>query len=174
VTAVPDYVEPVEAWRVWAVVEVGGLPRLRSVYHEVRWSPGTACAAACMSRRRPLRRLWRRSRSDHGAPVADCTCGIYASADLPTVARYLEPPLAASEVCRVLGRVALWGKVVECEHGWRAGFAYPTRLYVPAELDCRRARSFLTDDLAFELAAYGVPVETVEAELPTRVPVALR
>ena len=28
----------------------------------------------------------------------------------------------------VLGRVALWGRVIEHEHGYRARFAYPQRL----------------------------------------------
>jgi hypothetical protein len=29
----------------------------------------------------------------------------------------------------VLGRVALWGRVVEHEHGWRASHALPLDLY---------------------------------------------
>ena len=28
----------------------------------------------------------------------------------------------------MLGRVALWGRVIEHEHGYRARFAYPQRL----------------------------------------------
>jgi hypothetical protein len=32
----------------------------------------------------------------------------------------------------VLGRVLLWGSVVECDHGWRAEYAYPAALYLSA------------------------------------------
>jgi hypothetical protein len=39
---------------------------------------------------------------------------------------------------RVAGRVRLWGTVVECERGWRASHAYPSRLLVA--LDDGRSR----------------------------------
>ena len=42
------------------------------------------------------------------------------------------PSLLAGLVApRVLGRVSLWGDVVECAWGWRASFAYPAQIYVP-------------------------------------------
>src|SRR3990167_9298256 len=50
----------------------------------------------------------------------------------------------------VVGQVALWGKIIEHERGWRAGAAYPRHLYA------------LTDDpmVAETLRErYGVPVE---------------
>jgi hypothetical protein len=70
---------------------------------------------------------------------------------------------------RVLGRVALWGTVVECERGWRASRAYPAHLYVPSPrrpalfvLTGLRRPALPAEEIALELAAYGVPVEIVE------------
>jgi hypothetical protein len=40
------------------------------------------------------------------------------------------PPEAVSSQVVVIGRVSLWGLVVECERGWRAQLAYPERLFV--------------------------------------------
>jgi hypothetical protein len=57
---------------------------------------------------------------------------------------------------RVFGRVALWGKVVECERGWRATRAYPSRIYVPADT---RLGSADEVEIAAQLTEYGVPVE---------------
>jgi len=65
----------------------------------------------------------------------------------------------------IIGRVLLWGRVVECEHGWRAARAYPAQLYLPLG---RRGRfTFLArhgadpEELALALSEYGVPVELV-------------
>jgi hypothetical protein len=65
----------------------------------------------------------------------------------------------------VIGRVSLWGRVVECERGWRAACAYPARLYLP--LGRHGRLSFLSgpaadaERLALALRIYGVPVELV-------------
>jgi hypothetical protein len=58
------------------------------------------------------------------------------------------------ELGRALGEVSLWGRVIECERGFRASLAYPRRLYLPAD-GLHRRRGRLVDDLE----AYGVPVE---------------
>jgi hypothetical protein len=62
----------------------------------------------------------------------------------------------------VIGRVMLWGEVVECEHGWHAACAYPAHLYVP--------RVAAVDDPAVEkiaagLGVYGVPVEYISEDV---------
>jgi hypothetical protein len=54
-------------------------------------------------------------------------------------------------VCRVLGTVALWGRVVELEHGWRASHAYPLRLFVD------------DGEVRHRLAAYGTDFATAAA-----------
>lgn len=80
----------------------------------------------------------------HTPPGEDCTCGIYAAADLA-----LCPP------AEIYGKVKLWGKVIPGEHGWRAQYAYPSVLYAPPKLAAHPA-----------LLAYGVEVVVEEHSAP--------
>ena len=67
--------------------------------------------------------------SHHQAiPVTECSCGFYAYKTEGGVATsgYFDPGDGLS----VAGRVALWGKVIEHETGFRAVFAYPQLLYL--------------------------------------------
>jgi hypothetical protein len=61
-----------------------------------------------------------------------------------------------------VGRVSLWGVVIECERGWRALYAYPARLYVPTRLTARHLR-LGPGEVAEGLAGYGVPVTVTDA-----------
>jgi hypothetical protein len=163
VIAAPDYIEPVEAWRIW-LVDSGC--RLRSVFFEAGWDPGEPLEAGCLRWRRSLRPPWRIIPSTHSAPEERCVCGIYGAASLEDAQRYAAHPLPASALCRVIGRVALWGEVVECETGWRASTAYPACLYVPSYLPMlRRIDPFAPgpEEIAADLARYGVPVELVDS-----------
>jgi hypothetical protein len=70
----------------------------------------------------------------------------------------------------VFGQVSLWGRVVECEQGWRGQHGYPAALYVPA-LTVRRDRDpeqerppLPAEAIADALTAYGVPVELIASE----------
>jgi hypothetical protein len=160
----PDYVEPIEAWRLWAVGPDGHRLRLRSLLFAAVWAPGEPLVAGCQHRRRTLRRPWRAVATDHAAPEERCHCGIYGVRDRTDARRYAALPLPAWAVCRAIGRVALWGEVVEAELGWRASSAYPLELYVAAplgrSLGSRRAR---LEEVGVELAAYGVPVHFSDA-----------
>jgi len=60
----------------------------------------------------------------HEAPHRDCLCGYSAYYKLPE-----EPDLPAPEA--VWGAIVAWGRVVECEWGFRAQYARPVAL-----LDC--------------------------------------
>jgi hypothetical protein len=123
---------------------------LRSLYQRCIWPAGTPLAACCYARRF---RLW--CRSQHETPVETCSCGIYAvpAERIPRLWRDSELPPGFS---LVIGTVSLWGEVVECEHGWRAGLAYPCELFVP----CLTPQPYET---AAALADYGVPVEVLDA-----------
>jgi hypothetical protein len=147
---VPDYAEPLRAWRLWAIADVRGSARLRSLYRRCIWHTGIPMAAHCYARRF---RLWRRS--EHEAPVDTCSCGIYAVREdrIRSLWRNSELPPGFS---LVIGSVSLWGDVIECEHGWRASFAYPSALFVPCLTPGQ-------DEAAIGLADYGVPVEVLEA-----------
>jgi hypothetical protein len=56
----------------------------------------------------------------HGAPNVDCSCGLYGTHEADLLRRTRTPA--------VLGRVALWGRVIEHDLGYRAEFGYPQRL----------------------------------------------
>jgi hypothetical protein len=156
VNEAPDFVEPFQAWRVWRVVRDDGAYNLGSVVQRTLWPAGEALTAECL-RRRLFPRLRRKPR--HGSPAAECECGIYAAA-LERLSQYLaEAPCRG--VARVLGQVALWGTVIECERGFRASHAYPTRIYVPADAGDPWRISW--DEVAFGLWHYGVPIEPLAA-----------
>jgi hypothetical protein len=84
----------------------------------------------------------------HDAPFAECNCGLSAYYELDE-----EPDLPAPDT--VWGAIVGWGRVVECETGFRAQYARPVALldaYNPLDFarPLKRAR-----DAA---AAYGVPL----------------
>lgn len=114
--AAPDYAEALIGWRVWCVVRFGGRLRLASVIHDEVWPAGKELVARCRAAA-PL--------EPHAAPAPDCNCGIHAARDPAAVWTYLRGRDEPGTVARVLGRVALWGDVVEHELGWRAQYAYP-------------------------------------------------
>jgi hypothetical protein len=103
--------EPVLAWRAWSLSgrrDGSGL-LLRPVARRARtWRPREVVEASCRTSRL------------HEAPDPACTCGLHGTHDLETL-RWTKSPA-------VVGRVALWGRVIEHEHGFRARYAYPQRL----------------------------------------------
>ncbi|MGZ8600645.1 MAG: hypothetical protein ACXWX6_10660, partial [Actinomycetota bacterium] len=78
------------------------------------WPPRLPVAAECAKRRH------------HHVPGLDCTCGIHATLATDRLRRTRDPA--------VLGRVALWGRVLEHEHGFRAEQGYPQRLALICQL----------------------------------------
>jgi hypothetical protein len=159
----PDYAEPVLGWRLWLVVADGGYLWLESLLYATRWSPHRQLEARCIPHRRCYfcspREL--EAFATHPAPDADCECGIYAAASPATLAPYIDstyPGRTALE--RVLGRVRLWGKVIECERGWRAEHAYPERLYVPGRPGGEREEHDALEIVA-GLRDYGVRISAL-------------
>jgi hypothetical protein len=103
--------DPVVAWRAWGLTGHGdgtGL-LLRPVAKRARtWRPLEVVAATCRTAR------W------HEAPDPTCTCGLHGTHGVELLRKTRCPA--------VLGRVAMWGRVVEHELGFRARYAYPQRL----------------------------------------------
>jgi hypothetical protein len=132
---VPLSVEPLIGSRLWnlawaddepvlspAGVGAGTWPAREPFVASCRATPGFAGGAS-----RP---------SSHPAPQFNCRCGIYASTSFEALrANGADLPLVS-----VVGHVALWGRVVEHEHGWRATFAYPQRLRLVCAICLSRAR----------------------------------
>ncbi|MCC6222952.1 MAG: hypothetical protein IT201_05615 [Thermoleophilia bacterium] len=163
----PALIEPRVGWRVWDVVELDGALRLCSLAFWAVWPARREATAAC---RRSLLEPALARLPPHYAPRERCGCGIHgtrtAAAALDFGRQVSRKP---DSVARVAGRVSLWGTVVECEDGWRASHAYPSRLLVPAARAARRlvpGRGGLAtapaEGVAAALEAYGVPVDVVD------------
>lgn len=155
----PDLIEPFVGWRVWRTRVGVDRVWLRSMYFEQEW-PGRRPAFADCSEDRA-----------HVAPETEgCKCGLHAARTLAGASCYLperlrgfrenEPVPTVATTNLVFGQVKLWGRVIEHDLGWRAQYAYPLRLYVPATykgaegLEARQARVLLAD-------LYDVDVEIV-------------
>jgi hypothetical protein len=143
----PDYTDPVIGWRIWRVVRCRGQYLLGSLFNRVAWFPESALDAQCFQ-------SLIRSRAHH-SPELKCHCGIYA-AQRDTI----DTSLLSQRSLRplVVGRVYLWGNVIEAQAGWRASRGYPERIFVP-----RIGGQAKDDDLrmAEGLRSYGVPVSVV-------------
>jgi hypothetical protein len=166
VTAAPDYCEPIVGWRLWSVGVDDGRARLASHVSPAVWPPGRELVATCDARRRELRRPWRLHPTDHAAPALRCTCGVHAMGRIGYLSTYL--PLAnrpywwmRAPVRQAIGRVTLWGEVVEGARGWRASHGYPAELWLP-QLDVNGDAVADIGAIAMDLADYGVPVRVCE------------
>ena len=111
---VPDYISPIIGYRVWRWDDAG----LRSLNGKP-WSPCKPLAAKCGVGK---------AHDAHEVPQTDCTCGVYAAKNLEHLRQF------GYEGRGIHGEVYLWGTVVEHELGWRAQFAYPKSLALPADL----------------------------------------
>jgi hypothetical protein len=159
---IPDFAEPVEAWRVWRVGRREGRLVLQSLFVRAIWEPGAPFVASCSGGHRSLWAPWRKKPNDHAAPELDCQCGIYGVQSVAAARSYLERPPLLCRDDRVIGRVALWGNVVEGSSGWRASHAYPIELFLPAAVAAHglRRRGYV-EETQLALEAYGVPVDVV-------------
>lgn len=158
-TEVPDYIAPVQGWRLWLVVCRAESLQLASIVYDVSWPQGQPLEAQCLHRRRLGMRTWRKEQPRHAVPDSSCRCGIYAASNPFRLGAYLDSDFVRRRAVHlVVGRVSLWGTVIESERGWRASYAYPSHLYVPL---VARANGPTADTITAELAAYGVPVEVV-------------
>jgi hypothetical protein len=177
VDTAPDLVSAIEAWRTWLVVRTRDGLRLGSVMYASCWIPRRAMQASCRPQPGGWPGLVDSGRRSHDSPAGDCRCGLYGAIDLAEAARYLDTvgPVGEPVAWSVIGKVSLWGTVVEATAGYRASHAYPSALYVPARRLFRpRAGRELPDQLtatavARSLAAYGVPVTRLQAATPLEV-----
>ena len=110
----PTFGEPIVAWRAWGLgLGPDGRPELRPViYSGESWPARTSARATCPPHGRP----------GHLAPERECTCGLYAVDGLDRI-----PTITGRDVT-VIGSVALWGRVLEHDAGYRAELGYPQRL----------------------------------------------
>lgn len=104
--------EPVLGWRAWRLARRDGGLRLIALTREDAWPAGRAMRARC-------------DLPSHGvAPGLECSCGLYAAHAPEALA---QAGIGAHNAA-VVGRVAMWGRVIEHELGFRSQMAYPARL----------------------------------------------
>ena len=127
---IPDFVEPLVGWRAWKVrvpfPGAGACPGLSSVILDTPWAPGRKFSAG---------HSFDLGVKCHGLLRLDCSCGVYAFNDPLDAFVYLmrvRDRLLGMSVEVAMGTVSLWGKVIECESGYKAEFAYPRHIYLPA------------------------------------------
>ena len=160
---------PIHGYRVWKSDFDGAL---RSLNDDKVWLPGRPAQAVCYAKA-----------SDTHVPAAPgCTCGWYA----------LKEPgqnlIGVDSRC-VIGKVALWGRVIEHEHGYRAEFGYPVEVWsaspriltkVLEAYGCRKGSPSLSQtlpssaapNLAEIIRRFGLP-QSIWREWPWRIPARL-
>lgn len=116
---------PRTGWRAWAIdVDEKGNVALFSVHQHMHWAPNTPLEAVCLARPPRQELSGGTSVGGHPAPNETCSCGVYATRSYLSLLRQVNV-----NDSYVVGRVALWGTLVEHEAGFRAQFAYPSEFY---------------------------------------------
>ncbi len=128
-SAAPDLIEPVAAFRAWRIVG----DRLMSPYIPLRWD-GRTMHAECFpaNRRLEFGRGW--LADEHASPHPDCRCGIYA---------YHRPGTRTwfGEFLWVEGVVTCWGRIEAHASGLRAEHARIEAFALPPTADPDREQT---------------------------------
>ena len=147
---------------MWRVAMREGRVVLQSLFAGAIWEPAHPFVASCRGGHRSRWAPWRNKPNVHPAPELECRCGIYGVQSVALARSYLERPPLLCRDDRVIGRVALWGNVVEGPFGWRASHAYPIELFVPAGVAAHGLhRRRYMDEILLALEEYRVPVDVV-------------
>lgn len=112
-------------WRAWDVHKLGKLVRLGSVSSHGHWPVADWIYAECGGIRSC------ESSSDGRCPGENCSCGLYSARDLEQLTDELPYANYDNRQVKVIGQVAMAGKVVVGTQGFRAEKARVAHLYVP-------------------------------------------
>lgn len=154
----PDLIEPVVGWRTWRIWRPlsasYACPTFSSVILDTPWTPRREITAE---------HSFDLGAKCRGLLESACSCGIYAFRDPAEAFGYSigvrdRLPCMAAEVA--VGTVGLWGRVIECERGFKAQFAYPRHIYLPATI----SRYVSTVNSAFGVAV-GIYASMREEEI---------
>lgn len=123
----PDYVQTLTGWRGWKVKD----EKLHALGTNTIWTPKKAARAKC------------NASGSHRAPQKACKCGYWSFKSMDLITAALADYVDSVDV---VGTVEIWGRVIECENGYRAEYAYPKELWL------------LKPELESLSWTYGVPV----------------
>lgn len=124
---VPNYVIGYRVWDI--VVDVGSIERniyLASFTGHTRWPYRQALEAKCF---RP-QDLTPHHHTNSCPPDIACACGIYAYADAMRLVEEMQRMY--SSLIYTIGAIAMWGRVIRHQHGYRSQYAYPLSLNIPS------------------------------------------
>jgi hypothetical protein len=119
------YVEPIQAFRAWRVIDWDGALVLQSITYKVNWVPRQKMIAEC----RPGAKKEKKEIHVHAAPDLNHGCGIYSLKSLDDAVKWSNWPPKTDTM--VYGRVKVWGHCLNFTKGYLSEFAYPSMLYVP-------------------------------------------
>jgi hypothetical protein len=121
--------EPIIAYRVWGLSWLNGEPEaLRSITYRIRWPKRKPMRAHCLFNIRSGKPSVHPSED---APVIGHTCGIYAVKTVEQTETWRPAAYNRAELekeIKIVGTVALWGRVLRHANGYRAEMAYPQEI----------------------------------------------
>lgn len=127
---IPDLTTCLVGWRGWRVTAAGDGYRLQALGRNEIWSPKKPIAAECREDYMTMSIFSSWGEPDntkpHDCPSKDCHCGVWAFRSLDEFKKMAE----SYHSTVVVGQVYLWGRVLECENGYRAQYAYPKELWL--------------------------------------------
>ena len=147
--------EPIVGWRGYMCRQLSRAVVLSGMYDQIWWSTELEATHRIFG---IPEIIFDGASETHKVPEWSCTCGIYATKEL----HYLPWPMSSV----VLARVALTGKVIEHEYGYRAQHARVIKFIVSATETWPRSSKLqgirYTRKMARKIErTYGVPVEMV-------------
>jgi hypothetical protein len=137
-------VMPIVAYRVW-YIPLQPILQLRSYHIQTAWEPCKRLEAECRNHMSCVcaGEFWTSTKREPEEPfTCSCSAGIYAWKTMDQgFDMYMDEieklvSVAPEEACTnriAFGKVYLWGKVIECEKGFRAQYAYPAGFYYTAD-----------------------------------------
>lgn len=148
--------EPIVGWRVWRVLKT---ETLRDGEQFRLCAVGTRGVPKSWEPRTPVRAVCSSFKSRHEAPHPEHECGVYGLRSRTRIEKLLDgwKDNQGEPDAWALGRVSLWGRVVEFELGWRAEYGYPYEVTVFSN------ESAVADEVR---RLYAVDVEIAPALVP--------
>ncbi len=155
--------EPILGWRAWRLHRTPVGLRIVPTTPRAAWEPRIPIRATCSGAHTREYLVHNPELAiEHRSPMPGCTCGIHALKDPARLAR-------AGRTAAVVGRIAMWGRVIEHARGYRAECAYPSRLRLICSWCLWYGRLPAVPDRVFERAGGLRPACAAHANRPTAV-----